>query len=351
MSIYKYKDSWKAEIWIDNKRMMGKSGFATKGEAKDWHDRTVLEYRMDPSQFVKPKQVLFDELLEKYQEIHLPSVSSMTRMRYLTDIDQRIKPFFQYRPINAITPILVESFRADVMKKLSTKSVNNCINLLYAMFRKGEEWGLVERNPVRIRALKVAEQKYAWWDKKEDVAAFLKAAEQSPYHLAFRLALECGLRLGEIVGLSKQDVSLERCQLHIHRQWVEKDGAYGPTKGRRERFVPFNPDSGLKDLLREAIEKSAHPEAIVVTRTGARVLNRKLAGYHFPKLVAAAKVPEIRFHDMRHTFASWYMIEVGDIWSLKGILGHVDVQTTQRYAHLSDRHQKMPVLAWMNSGK
>lgn len=75
-----------------------------------------------------------------------------------------------------------------------------------------------------------------------------------------------------------------------------------------------------------------------------RVLNRKLAGYHFSKLVAGAQVPKIRFHDLRHTFASWYMIEVGDIWSLKGILGHVDVQTTQRYAHLSDRHQKMPGL-------
>ena len=270
----------------------------------------------------------------------------MTRMRYLTDIDQRIRPFFQYRPVESITPIMVESFRADVMKKLSTKSVNNCINLLFAMFRKGEEWGLVDRNPVRVRALKIAEQKYTWWDKKEDVAAFIKESSKSPYQIAFRLALECGMRLGEIIGLSKQDVSLDRCQIHVHRQWIDKEGAYGPTKGRRERFVPFHPDSGLKAILKAAIEKSPHQEALIVTSSGKRVLNRKLAGYHFPKLVAAAKVPKIRFHDLRHTFASWYMIEVGDIWSLKGILGHVDVQTTQRYAHLSQRHQKMAAMSW-----
>jgi len=110
--------------------------------------------------------------------------------------------------------------------------------------------------------------------------------------------------------------------------------------------VPFHPDSGLREILKEAIEKSTHPEAIIVTPSGKRILNRKLAGYHFPKLVGAAKVPKIRFHDLRHTFASWYMIEVGDIWSLKGILGHVDVQTTQRYAHLSQRHHKMPILSW-----
>jgi hypothetical protein len=40
------------------------------------------------------------------------------------------------------------------------------------------------------------------------------------------------------------------------------------------------------------------------------------------------------------------MIEVGDIWSLKGILGHVDIQTTQQYAHLSQSHQKVPTLKW-----
>jgi len=68
-------------------------------------------------------------------------------------------------------------------------------------------------------------------------------------------------------------------------------------------------------------------------------------------VVKRAGVPIIRFHDLRHTFASWYMIEVGDIWSLKGILGHVDVQTTQRYAHLSQRHQRMPILPWMAEGK
>ena len=70
MSIYKYKNNWKAEIWIDNRRLTGKSGFATKADAKDWHDRAAIEYRTDPNQFQKAKTVLFEELLAKYQEIH-----------------------------------------------------------------------------------------------------------------------------------------------------------------------------------------------------------------------------------------------------------------------------------------
>lgn len=85
---------------------------------------------------------------------------------------------------------------------------------------------------------------------------------------------------------------------------------------------------------------SPHPEAIIVTRNGNRLLNRRLAGGHFALVTKRAGVPKIRFHDLRHTFASWYMLEVGDIWSLKDVLGHRDIQTTQRYAHITAKHQK-----------
>lgn len=347
MSIYKYKNNWKAEVWINHKRLASKSGFGTKAEAKAWHDEKVMDYRIDPKRLIKKEEILFDDLLDKYSAIHLSSISPMTRLRYLVDINHRIRPYFKYQPIENIKPMSIEAFRSGLTKDLSTKSVNNCVNLLFSIFRKGQEWGIVDSNPVRIRALKVANQKFSWWDKKEDITSFLESSKHSRYHVAFRLALECGLRLGEIVGLSKKDISFSRNQLHIHRQWIDKLSSYGPTKGRKERIVSFHPSSPLKALLQEAVEKSSHSEAIFVTPKGERVSARKLAGHHFKKEVVRAKVPLIRFHDLRHTFASWYMIEVGDIWSLKGILGHVDVQTTQRYAHLSQKHQRMPVLPWM----
>ena len=205
---------------------------------------------------------------------------------------------------------------------------------------------MLEKSPFKLKALRLADQKFDWWENKEHIQAFLEAAKGDRYHAAYRLALECGLRLGEIVGLSKQDINFERNQIHIHRQWLNRLECYGPTKGRRERFVYLNPYSDLKDVLKQAIKNSPDKEAIFVTARGVRVKPVHLAGRHFPKVVKIADVPKIRFHDLRHTFASWYMIEVGDIWALKGILGHVDVQTTQRYAHLSDRHQKAPVLSW-----
>lgn len=350
MSIYKFKGNWKAEVWIGSRRLASRSGFNTKELAKNWHNRMELDLTTKAETLQIPKRHLFDELLRRYETIHLATVSAETRRRYGTDIDYRIRGFFKGRVLDSINSMLIDSFRSELMKSLKPKSVNNCTELLRSIFRKGEEWGMIATNPVKLRPLKISDQKYGWWETKEDITRFLEVAKQDRYQAAYRLALECGLRLGEIVGLSKQDIDFERNQIHVHRQWLNREECYGPTKGRRERFVFFNPKSGLKKALSDAIEQSPHHEMIFFTKAGVRVRPRRLAARHFQNLILRAEVPRIRFHDLRHTFASWYMIEVGDIWSLKAILGHVDVQTTQRYAHLSAQHQKAPVLSWAIAG-
>lgn len=288
MSIYKYKSSWKAEVWVDQKRIASRSGFQTKDDAKKWHAQEVVRFEQTPVT-AKRQTCTFDDLLEKFASLHLPTISEGTRLRYLLDIELRIRPYFQFRPIDKIDRMAIESFRAGIMGGLSPKSVNNCTDLLGIIFRKGVGWGMLEKNPMDLKALKLPEVKYQWWDKKEHIARFLAEAKKTRHYAAYKLALECGLRLGEIVGLSKQDVDLKRCQLHIHRQWLDPGMCYGPTKGRRERFINFDPHSGLKEALAEAMLKSPYPDVIFVNQEARRVRSRKLVGRHFPMLIRRAK--------------------------------------------------------------
>lgn len=290
--------------------------------------------------------IRFGELLEKFEEIHLPTITEGTRVRYQLDIRYRIRPYFESMALDEITPMTVEAFRSKIMKDLCPKSVNNCMGVLSLLFRKAVEWGLITQSPMILRKLKLPETKYNWWDRREYITAFLSEAKNTEYYAAFKLALECGLRLGEIVGLSKQDVDLERCQLNIHQQWLEAQGRLGPTKGSRQRFINFDPRSALKGALADSILRSPDPAAIFVTRTGRRIRSTKLRCKLLPRLIKKAGVPTIRFHDLRHTFASWYMIKYGDIWSLKYILGHSDIWLTQKYAHLSHQHIKKQSLIW-----
>jgi integrase len=352
MSLYRYKNKWKAEVWVDRKRVASKSGFESRGEAKKWYDTTIASYYEDPAQITRTQQqIAFDDLLLRFTQMHLPTISENTRNRYLIDIDKRIRPHFRYMPLEKVRRLEIELFRGEIMKDLSTRSVNMCMDLLRNILLKGVDWEMVAKTPVRLKPLKEPEVKYTWWDKKEHIVRFLEEAKRHRFYAAFKLALETGMRVGEIVGLSKQDVDLKRCQIHVHRQWIDHLHCYGPTKGRRERFINFDPHSGLKEVLAQAVLMSPDPEVIFVTNEGNRLGSRKLAGRHFGIILRRSGLPKIRFHDLRHTFASWYMIENDDIWSLKGILGHADVQTTQRYAHLSGRHQVVPSFCWNATAK
>jgi len=346
MAVWKQRSKWRAEVYVVGRRIAARSGFEREKDAQNWHDEITVQYRIDPNQFEKKEDPkTFEDLLEMFKKLHLPTIRPLTKIRYLVDIDQRISPFFAHMQLEKISTPLIETFKIELMGKLKPKSVNNCLFTLKLMLGKAVEWRLMKESPYTIKALKIDNsRRLEWWDDKENIRQFLdEARTRSRYYSAYLLALETGMRLGEIVGLSKKDIDFERGRIHVWRQWSDKLKAYGPPKHGFDRWIDFNPQGHLAKMLAEAVEKSNHVEAIFLTRTGSRVGNRKLAADYFKHLIKKSGVPLICFHSLRHTFASWYMVEVDDIWALKNILGHQSIVTTHRYAHHSKRHQRKPL--------
>ena len=124
--------------------------------------------------------------------------------------------------------------------------------------------------------------------------------------------------------------------------WIEKDKVYGPPKHAKSRYIRFESDSERYTLLEQALSTNPWEERLFLAKQGGILSGQKLSSVYFPKLIAKSGGPKIRFHDLRHTFASWYMMVSDNVWELKGILGHSDIQTTQRYAHLSQSGQGVP---------
>ena len=311
-----------------------KRGFRNKTEAKDWHDDMRRTY--DPAK-VRPKKVMFEEVVEEFNRLHLPTIKIGTAKRYLIDINRRILPFFKYREANKIAPKLLEQFKAGLKEEgLSDNSANKCLGILHLIFKKAEKWGMIHKSPYNLDPYKIAPQPYKWWDQHRHIQQFLKTAKDHRYFAVYATALSTGMRLGEIMGLSKQDVNFERMQIHIWRQWHDKHQCYGTPKNNKPRYVPMNQD--LARLLREVINRSPDPEVIFTTKTGYQARGDSVGRDSFKRLIQKAGVPDIRFHDLRHTFASWYMINGGEIYVLKEILGHSTIKMTERYAHLAPNH-------------
>ena len=360
MSVYKHGKNWKVDINVKGRRIT-KTGFRTKSLARAW-ERLQLELHTDG---MISNTIQFGELVKRYKEEHLTLVGEGTAERYLIDIEYRLIPEFEFAKIDEITTSRVYSFRDNMLKntEMSHKSINHCVGLLQSILNKALEWGYINVKPCHIKPIKIPKKPYVYWDQDE-IQQFKIAIQGHQYEAAFRLAIDTGMRLGEIVALAKQDINFEQGVITVHRTWQDKLKKYGPTKGRNVRHIRFNPRSRFAELLHEACNKSKHEEIIFMTDPklpskrlskmtlkdrkndiGVRVGGRNLSGQRFQNVIKKAGLTRITFHGMRHTFATWYMIRGGNIYELQKLLGHSDIRMTMKY-NQDNTGAEIPDTSW-----
>ena len=252
----------------------------------------------------------------------------------------------------------VEQFKSARRKAgIKPATVKRDLERLRSAMNTAIEWRLAETNPVtdvkkvendRARFLSPDEEKRlraALAEReKERRAARVRgnakmrvrgyetrpefAADEFTDHLAplTLLALNTGLRRGELFGLSWNAVDLERRRLQV---------TAATAKSGRTRYVPLNDEA-----------------AGVLEKLGAKIPEPR-AGRVFPplthfkrswaSLLDAAKIKDFRFHDIRHHFASRLVMTGADLYTTQQLLGHSDSRMTARYAHLADEHKAAAV--------
>lgn len=338
MAVFKHQSAWRAQVYLKGRCVASQAGFPTKAKAQAWHDETKVKLRGAP-----PKaEATWEDLVSRFETWHLPTVSARTRELYELEIRARLTPHFQFMRLERIDEPAVEALKAKLRESLQPASANNCLDVLGLMLGKAVRWKLLAERGPTVEPFPEPMKSYKWWDEREHISRFLRASERSRYYAFYLTALETGLRLGELLGLSKADIDFETGMIRVWRQWTPKR-TYTAPKHDKERWVSFEPSGHLAEVLRRAVQASPHPEAIFVTAKGSRPIRARVSRDYLRALIKKAGVPLITMHSLRHTYASWFMREVGDIWALKAILGHADIQTTMRYAHHAKR-QRLPVL-------
>lgn len=319
--------------------------------AQRWHDETKTQYLSKPVDALEKEKFTFDDALARYREIRLPQLATTTRIRYEPEIANRIEPFFKYRKLTDIDYFMMERFRAHLgdMPELSGKSKNSVMSILMQILKFAKKTNMlisVPPNPQRFEEKKFDSPDAAafkWWDDLGDIDRFLTLAKRhSEYYMAFYTALETGGRESEIAGLSWTDVDFRMKRIYIWRQWNEHDKKFDKLKNANPRYVDVSDDylKALAAYRDDALAK--HPSLLFTTSTGKHVtgpyLNKRL--YQFLK---SHGIPHLGFHGLRHTFASWYMRNGGNLDSLQYLLGHKEIQSTMKYKHHSHNHRRDPI--------
>jgi integrase len=178
-----------------------------------------------------------------------------------------------------------------------------------------EEWETLPAVP-RIRLEKEPEGRIRWLGQyaHDEEARLLAACKKSRNHDLVKIvtiALETGLRRGELLGLTWERIDLSRGVIRLEL-----------TKAGRRREVPMR--QAVYDVL----------AGLPGPREG-RVWPGGAIRTAFENAVAEAKLDDFHFHDCRHHFASWFVMRGGNLQALQKILGHATLAMTQRYAHLS----------------
>jgi len=140
----------------------------------------------------------------------------------------------------------------------------------------------------------------------------------SPYSLAaIRMLMYTGCRLGEILSLKWTDVFLKEGYLHL------RDSKTG------EKTIPLN--ESAKGVLGKLKQESENPYVFIGEKPGTCLTTLKRA---WTKIRGLANLKDVRIHDLRHTFASLAIKQGVDLYTVSKLLGHKNIATTTRYAHL-----------------
>lgn len=236
-----------------------------------------------------------------------------------------LNPKFGTRRLCDITTRDVQLHHTTMQNSHSKATANRHLALLSAVFKKGMEWGKLDRNPAAgIKFFKEdnARQRFLSLDEVAKIYAAMKSEPNQIAVAALKLLLLTGTRREEALQARWEHVDLDKDQWWLPKA---KTGA---------RMVVLNQDA--KDLLAAQPSRGTSPW-VFPGRDGDKPLNNPRKA--FMRVLAAAGVAHITIHGLRHSFASFSIQGGATLYQVQKLLHHSTPQMTQRYSHLTDTGQ------------
>ena len=293
-----------------------------------------------------------DVWYENYAKIKVRLSSHQTYKGY---IKNHIKPNIGDIPLEKLTTLdlqrlyktLLARGRVDRLeskgqpKGLSPKTVRNIHQVLSSALKLAQEQRLILTNPAEGCALPKVEHREMKTLPMEQLQSFLREAKDSGVFELYYLELATGLRRGELLGLKWEDIDLEHGDLRVRRQIARINGRVveAPLKTKNAyRTLPLAEDT--ISILEEQKKKVGSSPWVFPSATGGPISPDSVL-HMLHRVLKRAELPEVRFHDLRHTFATLALQNGVDIKTVSGMLGHFSAGfTLDTYAHVTTSAQK-----------
>ncbi|ECJ8524686.1 site-specific integrase [Listeria monocytogenes] len=315
------------------------------------------------SDYTEIKDMRFIDFVEKWRINYAKrELKGNTIDKYNLFLENWIIPYFERKKISKITTMQLLDYFHEVQKKgVGPSALEGHHRVIRSLFKYATLWGITETDvslSVKKPTYKVPEKNI--YNRREiEVLIDRIKILQKYQQLMIKLALYCGLRRGEVIGLTTKDMNYNKNTINVYRA-VIKSASEGikldETKNKRKRIVPA--PAGLMEEIKElAKEKQKNKDKLGLLWKGTKDLDGKTVILIFSHDDGTPFTPasvtrmfnrflekeenndltKISFHDLRHSAASFLLEQGINVKVIQNILGHSDIKVTlNTYAHITE---------------
>ena len=332
------------------KNVLGKTQTEVKAKLKAAIEESANLDMLKAEQYTTGQWM--DVWIENCAKIKVRPSSHQTYRGY---IDNHIKPNIGDVPLNKLSSLHLQKLykkllaggrvdrieARDQPKGLSAKTVRNINQVISSAMDFAKDQKLISSNPTDGCALPKLEHKEMKTLPVEQLTSFLREAKESGVFELYYIELATGLRRGELLGLKWEDIDLSQGNLRVQRQIARINGEIieAPLKTKNAyRTLPLSTDA--VDVLREQRKKSGSSPYVFPSPTGGPISPDSIL-HMLHRVLKRAGLAQVRFHDLRHTFATLALQNGVDIKTVSGMLGHYSAGfTLDTYTHVTTSAKK-----------
>ena len=315
------------------KPTLGKVGDLTldqaRTKARDW--KALAADGTDPTRHKEESGRTVSDLCAEYLEVHAPRKRSSRDDR--SKIKQHILPRLGRLLVKDVSFSDVEKLHRSMKK--APYAANRTLALISKMFALAIKWEWAGRNPAK-GIERFPEEKRERFLSPDEISRLSQALidfveeasrpnESGKAADAIRLLMLTGARRSEVLSMTWDMLDMDT------GVWVKPSSH---TKQKKTHRVPLSPPA--LQLLADIRERGDDPTYVFPSRRGSKHPHVTELKKAWAKICKLAKLDSVRIHDLRHTYASVLVSGGASLPLIGALLGHTQVQTTQRYAHLMD---------------
>jgi integrase len=352
----KGKDSWQLQIYTG----LGPDGkprrhYETVHGHKADAQRRLRELltSLDKGVYTPPGRLTVADHLNNWLKGYVrTNCSPRTLEGYQAIIERHLIPALGSIQLKHLNPQAIQNYYSQACENLSARTVYHYHRVLFQSLKYAVRQGFLGRNPAELVDPPSQRKKAMRTLTPEEVEVLLENAQGNYYYPIIYTAVSTGLRQAELLGLRWRDVDLDMCSISVSQVLYKRHGICEfkePKTDHSRRRIAMTPKLALflreyraeRESLYWQLGQPLTLDSLVFCSPEGKPIDPSVLSHEFAKIVKRANLGRVRFHDLRHTFASLMLLRGAKPKVISEALGHSSVAfTMDTYSHIIEGMQE-----------